>query len=219
MNRQANAGLFCELYWGETVTEAWSFGPELSQVHAASDGKAPLPLYGFTLPEEPFLFAERLERGYRIFIPPRVKLERSTKGDDFHEVPESQLSQHQGRRCLELNEGSSLRISEVELRLLIQPSEAKVLASAPKAKDLTRVAIIAAAFVVLPLLFILVRPSAEQLSQNNARAISAAKEKDLERRKALGIDTPLKPLSENEQKPKTDGGTQITLPTGGLSVQ
>jgi hypothetical protein len=50
MNRQASAGLFCELYWGTSLAEAWSFGPEQPRVLAAPDEKAPLPLYGFTLP-------------------------------------------------------------------------------------------------------------------------------------------------------------------------
>ena len=109
MNRQVNVGLFCELYWGTSLAEAWSFGPEQPRVLAAPDEKAPLPLYGFTLPEEPFLLAERTEHGYRIFVPPSVKLERSTKGDAFHEVPAAQLVQHGGRAWVEDASGRGAR--------------------------------------------------------------------------------------------------------------
>jgi hypothetical protein len=219
MNQHVNAGLFCELYWGETLAEVWSFGPEQPQIHAAPDEKVPLPLYGFTLPEEPFLLAERTAQGYRVFIPPGVKLERSTKGDAFHGVPESQIVQHAGRRCVELPEGPTLRLSEGELRLLIQHSVAKDREKHSRVKLLARVAVAAIAFLSLPVGLFVWAPDPLQMQENNARAIRAAKEKDLARRRALGIDTPLRPLTQTEQQEqKPDGGTSVTLPAS-FSVQ
>jgi hypothetical protein len=218
MNRQANAGLFCELYWGDSLAEAWSFGPEQPQVHAAPDEKAPLPLYGFTLPEEPFLLAERTEHGYRVFVPPSVTLERSSKGDAFHSVPESQLVRREGRVSVELPEGATLRLTEGQLHLIVQHSVAKDREKPSRLKTIVRVAVVSVAFLSLPLGFLLGGPDPDQMNQSNARALEAAKEKDLARRKALGVDTPLRPLTDAEKKQKPDGGTSVPVP-GGFSVQ
>lgn len=218
MNRQANTGLFCELYWGDSLAEAWSFGPEQAQVHAAPDEKAPLPLYGFTLPDEPFLLAERTERGYRVFVPPNVKLERSTRGDGFHSVPESQFERREGRVCMELPEGTTLRLTEGELHLLVQHSVAKDREKQSRLKAFVRVAVGGALFLLLPLGFLLGGPDPDQMQKINARGLEAAKEKESARRKALGVDTPLRPISDAEKKQKPDGGTPAPVP-GGLSVQ
>jgi hypothetical protein len=218
MNRQASAGLFCELYWGDSLAEAWSFGPEQPRVHAAPDEKVPLPLYGFTFPEEPFLLAERTEHGYRIFVPPGVKLERSTKGDAFREVPTSQLVQHEGRATVELPEGTTLRLTEGQLHLLVQHSVAKDRAGRFILRDFGWLAMVIVLFLSAPVGFLIAGPTPEKMMQNNARALAAAKEKELERRKALGLDTPLKPIPEQEKKQKPDGGSQVTVPAS-FSVQ
>jgi hypothetical protein len=214
MNRQASAGLFCELYWGASLAEAWSFGPEQPRVLAAPDEKAPLPLYGFTLPEEPFLLAERTESGYRVFVPPGVKLERSMKGDAFHEVPSSQLAQHEGRISVELPEGTTLRLTEGQLHLLVQHSVAKEQAGRFRLRDFGWLAMVIVLFLSAPVGFLIAGPTPERMMENNARALAAAKEKELARRKAMGLDTPLKPISEEEKKKqqKPDGGTPVTVP-------
>ncbi|WP_224245931.1 hypothetical protein [Hyalangium gracile] len=218
MNPSPNAGLFCELYWGESLAEAWSVGPEHLQVHAAPDEKALVPLYGFTLPEEPFLLAERTEHGYRVFVPPNVKLERSTKRDAFHGVPESALSRRDGRTSVELPEGTTLRLTEGQLHLLVQHSVAKDREKQSRLKMVVLVAAAIALFVSMPLAFLAGGPDPETMQQNNARALAAAREKTEARRKALGIDTPLKPISPSEQKPRTDGGTPLPVPSH-LGVQ
>ncbi|HYH99122.1 hypothetical protein [Hyalangium sp.] len=212
MNRQVNAGLFCELYWGTSLAEAWSFGPEQPRVLAAPDEKAPLPLYGFTLPEEPFLLAERTEHGYRIFVPPGVKLERSTKGDAFSEVPRAQLVQHEGRATLELLEGTTLRLTEGQLHLIVQHSVAKDRVGQYRIRDFAWLAMVIVLFLSAPVGFLIAGPTPVKMQENNARALAAAKEKDLERRKALGLDTPLRPINEAEKAQKSDGGTQVTVP-------
>lgn len=213
MNRQASAGLFCELYWGASLAEAWSFGPEQQRVLAAPDEKAPLPLYGFTLPEEPFLLAERTEHGYRVFVPPGVKLERSLNGDAFHEVPASQLMPHEGRASVELPEGTTLRLTEGQLHLLVQHSVAKDRAGRFRLKDFAWLGMVIALFLSAPVGFLIAGPTPQRMMENNARALAAAKEKDLARRKALGLDTPLRPMAEEEKKQQQpDGGTHVTVP-------
>lgn len=217
MKRQVNAGLFCELYWGTSLSEAWSFGPDQPQVLAAPDEKAPLPLYGFTLPQEPFLLAERTEQGYRISVPPGVKLERSQKGDAFHEVPTSQLVQHEGRATVELPEGTTLRLTEGQLHLLVQHSVAKERVGQFRLRDFAWLGMVIILFLSAPVGFLIAGPDPARMAENNARALAAAKQKELERRKALGLDTPLRPIPETEQKQKPDAGTQVTVPAS-LSV-
>lgn len=212
MKRQVNAGLFCELYWGTSLAEAWSFGPEHPRVLAAPDEKAPLPLYGFTLPEEPYLLAERTEHGYRIFVPPSVKVERSTKGDAFHEVASSQFVQHQGRATVELPEGTTLRLIEGQLHLIVQHSVTKERVNQFRLRDFAGLALVIVLFLSAPVGFLIAGPDPARMAENNARALAAAKEKDVQRRKALGLDTPLRPISEEEKKQKPDGGTQVTVP-------
>ncbi|MBN1205250.1 MAG: hypothetical protein JXB05_10030 [Myxococcaceae bacterium] len=214
MKRQANAGLFCELYWGTSLSEAWSFGPEEPRVLAGPDEKAPLPLYGFGLPDEPVLLAERTERGYRVFIPPGVTLQRSTHRDAFHDVPESQLVQHEGRASVELPEGTTLRLTAGELHLLLQHSVAKDRVGQFRLQDLGWLAMVIALFLSAPLGFLIAGPTPQKMMESNARALQAAKEKEEARRKAMGLDTPLRPMNEDEKKQqqKTDGGTQLTVP-------
>ncbi len=119
---KADGGLFCELYWGTNLAEAWSYGPEHARVHAAPDEKAPLPLYGFTLPEEPFLLAERTSAGWRIHLPPATRVERKLKGDGYGSVPETDLRLQDGCRSVGLAEGMTLRRSEGQVSLSGQGS-------------------------------------------------------------------------------------------------
>ncbi|HEX8706450.1 MAG TPA: hypothetical protein VF815_46880 [Myxococcaceae bacterium] len=219
MKPQASAGLFCELYWGKSLSEAWSFGPDQARVHAAPDEKAPLPLYGFTLPEEPYLLAERTEQGYRIFPPPGVKVERSTRGDEYHPVPASQIKQHEGRPSVELEAGTTLRLTEGELHLMLQHSVAKDRVGTFGLREIGVLAVVIVLFLSAPIGFLIAGPTPERMKESNARALAAAREKEEARRKAMGLDTPLRPIKQTEQQQlQGDGGTQIKLPTN-LSVQ
>lgn len=215
---EANAGLFCELYWGTNRAEAWSFGPEQPQVRAAPDEKAPLPLYGFTLPEEGFLLAERTEQGYRVYVPPAARLERSQRKDAFREVSPSQLPQHEGRAYVELTEGVSLRLIEGQLTLLVQPSVAQDRVGRHRLRDLAWLAVVAVLFLSAPVGFLLAGPSSpEQMAESNARALKAAREKEEKRRRDLGLDTPRRPMTEEEKKQlqppqQPDGGSRMNIP-------
>jgi hypothetical protein len=216
MKPTASAGLFCELYWGTSLSEAWSFGPTQEQVHAGLDGKAPLPLYGFTLPEEPFLLAERTGHGYRVFVPPAATVEHGTPGGGFQAVPEAQLSRREGRTSVELPEGTTLRLTQGQLHLYLQHSVAKDRVPGLKPRELAWLAVVIVVFVSAPLSFLIAGPSPEEMAQSNARAIAAAREKEAERRKLLGVDTPARPITEVPAA--SDGGTQLRVP-GSYSVQ
>jgi hypothetical protein len=211
---EVNAGLFCELYWGTNLAEAWSFGPEQPQVVAAPDEKAPLPLYGFTLPEEGFLFAERTELGYRVYPPPAARLERSQRKDAFQEVAPGQLSQHEGRAYVELTEGMSLRITEGQLSLLVQPSVAKDRVGRHTLRDFAWLAMVAVLFLSAPVGFLLAGPTPERMAESNARALQAAREKEAQRRKDLGLTSPLRPMTDQErqQHQQQDGGARMNIP-------
>ncbi|WP_338261482.1 hypothetical protein [Corallococcus caeni] len=209
----ADGGLFCELYWGTSLAEAWSYGPELGQVHAAPDETAPLPLYGFTLPEEPFLLAERTPQGWRIHVPPSARVERSLKGDAFQPVAPEELTGAPGRAAVELREGMTLRLMEGELRLLVQPSVVKERAGRFRVRDVAWLITVAILFLSAPVAFLTMGPDPARLAANNARALQVAHDKEEARRKAMGLDQPLKPLTEAERAArKQDGGARVTVP-------
>ncbi|RKG59028.1 hypothetical protein D7X30_13445 [Corallococcus sp. AB011P] len=209
----ADGGLFCELYWGTSLAEAWSYGPELGQVHAAPDEAAPLPLYGFTLPEEPFLLAERTPKGWRIHVPPSARVEKRLKGNDFQPVGPDELTGAPGRTAVELHEGMTLRLVEGELNLLVQPSVVKERAGRFLVKDVAWIITVAILFLSAPVAFLVMGPDPARMAANNARALQVAHDKEEARRKAMGLDKPLKPLTETERAAqKQDGGARVTVP-------
>jgi hypothetical protein len=212
MSTKPSGGLYCELYWGTNLSEAWSYGPEQAQVHAAPDEKAALPLYGFTLPEEPFLLAERTERGWRIHLPPAVRTLRRVRGDAFGSVPETDLRRQDGRASVELSEGTTLRLTEGQLHLVVQSSVVKERVGRLQLKDFGWLMVVSALFLSLPVGFLIAGPTPERAAESNARALKAAAEQEAARRKAMGLNTPLRPLTDDERAQQTDAGTDIHVP-------
>ncbi len=211
---KSDGGLFCELYWGTNLSEAWSYGPEQTHVHAAPDEKAPLPLYGFTLPEEPFLFAERTGTGaWRIHLPPATSVERKLRGDSYGSVPETDLRKEEGRRSVELTDGMALRITEGQLSLLVQASVVKERVGQLQWKDMGWLAIVSVLFLSLPVGFLLAGPDPQRAAETNARVLKEAADREAARRKEMGLDTPLRPLTDAERtRQAKDGGTEVTVP-------
>lgn len=211
MRTEANNGLFCELYWGTTRNEVWSFGSEQPRVLAAPDETAALPLYGFTLPEEPFLLAERTEHGYRVFIPPAARVERSRRGEAFRPVPDPELQRSEGRAWLELTREDRLRIREGELSLLLAPSVAGKRAASLRLRDFGWLAMAAALFLSLPVGFLLAGHSPERMAESTARALAAAREREQAERQRLGVDTPARPIP---QESRPDAGMRLPANLG-----
>ena len=199
-------GLFCELYWGDTRNEVWSFGPQQAQVHAASDETAPLPLYGFTLPEEPFLLAERTATGYRVFVPPSARVERHRRGEGFHGVPASELGHTRERTWVELRPEERLRLCEGELALHLTHSVAGKSVGL-RLRDMGWLAMLLLLLGSVPVGLLLAGHSPERMAESNARALAAARERELAERKRLGVDTPPHPLPPTPQKP--DAGVKM----------
>ncbi|ATB46921.1 hypothetical protein [Corallococcus macrosporus] len=212
MNTKAGGGLFCELYWGDNLSEAWSYGPERANVHAAPDETAPLPLYGFTLPEEPFLLAERTAQGWRIHLPPAARAERALKGDSYAAVPATDLRQHEGRATIDLAEGMTLRISEGQLSLRLQGSVVKEQVNRLRWKDFGWLVVVSMLFLSLPVGFLIAGPTPQRMEESKVRAMRLAAEKEAERRKAMGLDTPMRPLTDAEREAKSDAGDDVTVP-------
>ncbi len=198
--KASHDGLFCELYWGTTRNEAWNFGPERAQVRAAPDETVDLPLYGFTLPEEPFLLAERTVTGYRVFLPPAARAEKSQRGEAFRPVSET--------KWVDLTPEDRLRLTQGELSLLLTASVAGKRAGGLGAKDLGLLAMLLALLSSIPVGLLLAGHSPERMAEANARALAAAKQKELAERKRLGVDTPPHPRAP---EPASDGGVR-TLP-------
>ncbi len=212
MSTKAGGGLYCELYWGTNLSEAWSYGPEQASIRAAPDEKAEMPLYGFTLPEEPFLLAERTEKGWRIHLPPDVRTERKVRGDAFGNVPETDLHRRDGRTSVELAEGMTLRLTQGQLALVVQGSVVKERVGRLQAKDFGWLVVVSALFLSLPVGFLIAGPTPERKAEANARALKMAAEKEAERRKALGVDTPLRPLTDEERAKQPDAGSGVNVP-------
>lgn len=200
-------GLYCELYWGAGLSEAWSFGPDVERVLAAPDEGAPLPLYGFTFPEEPFLLAERAGTHLRIFVPPASRAERR-RGKQGPWEPVEPALDGQGRRVLELEGEMTLRLIQGELALWLQPSLRRVRVAKQGVREFFWIAAIAGLFISAPLGFFAMWPDPARQAEANARAIANARAKAEAERRALGVDGPLKPL---EQAGGPDGGA-IPLP-------
>jgi hypothetical protein len=203
MKTEGKTGLFCELYWGTNLSEAWSFGTEQGRVLAAPDETVPLPLYGFSLPQEPYLLAEHTPNGWRIFPPPAARLDVSRRGEAFRAVPTSELRQHEGRPCLELTPDVTLRLTEGQLSLRVESSVAGKHVSGLGARDYAWLAVVATLFLSMPVGFLIAGPTPQNMAESNARALAKARELEAAERKRLGVDTPARPIPQQEQR---DGG-------------
>lgn len=179
------SGLFCEIFWGEELSEARSFGAEVDTVLAAADERAPLPLYGFTLEVEPFTLARRTDAGFRVYVPPRASVERRTPGGGLEHLASSQLPQEGGRGYVDVSAGELLQLREGELRLVVQPATVAGREAGARWRVALVVAIAVAATVTLPLGFLLSRPTKEEADALTVRAKALAREHQEAERKRL----------------------------------
>jgi len=200
-------GLYCELYWGENLSEAWSFGPEQARVLAAPDEAAALPRYGFHLPAEPFLLAERVEGHYRIYPAPGMRVERRQRGQPF--VPAQATSGE--RPYVTLGEGEVLRLSQGELSLHVHPSVVRERVQGMRPRDGVMLAVGLALFLSLPLGFLAFGPDPARQLEVAQRMLALQREKEEAQREALGVTAPARELTEAERQ-ELDGGSTVVLP-------
>ncbi|WP_309896538.1 AgmX/PglI C-terminal domain-containing protein [Archangium sp.] len=111
------AHLYLELYWGAVRREARRFAPKKT-VKAAADERAPMPLYGFQLPAEPFTLAESINDTFRLYVPAGAQVERSDKSGRFAPVAAAALEANGERRFVTLNRGTAARLSQGEMSLV-----------------------------------------------------------------------------------------------------
>ena len=117
--------IFFELYWGETRQEARCYGKISAKkpVVGGHDHASPMPLWGFTLPEAPFVLARSAQRDYQIFVPPGAVVETRRADGNFYPLAVSELKVGPHGPCVTLANGSAVRLSEGEMSLVayVQP--------------------------------------------------------------------------------------------------
>jgi hypothetical protein len=112
------AQLYLELYWGAVRREARRFKPGKQPLLASTDERAPMPMWGFNLPEEGFTLAEAVNGSYRVFVPPGVSVERSGADGRFQPLQPSALEAEGDRRFVTLSDGAAARLSQGQMSLL-----------------------------------------------------------------------------------------------------
>jgi len=184
-------GLFCELHWGPELTTVRSFDASVGAVRAAPDEQAPVPLYGFDIPDAGWVLAERTEQGgYVIFPPPGTRAHRRSGGGPPEEIEPT--ASPDGRPSLRLwaDERITLSVPDRELRIELFPSVVNQRVNGlPLEKRVGVIIAILAAFL-LPLGFIAFRPDAEEIAEKNAKTLEAARRKKEAQRKQLEKDYP-----------------------------
>ncbi len=112
------AHLYLELYWGAVRREARRFAPGRKPVKAAADEQAPMPLWGFNLPAEPFTLAESVNGAFRLYVPKGTQVERSGQDGRFTPVAANALEAEGERRYLTLRAGTAARLTQGEMSLV-----------------------------------------------------------------------------------------------------
>ncbi|HVG61243.1 MAG TPA: AgmX/PglI C-terminal domain-containing protein [Hyalangium sp.] len=110
--------LYLELYWGGIRRDARRFAPGKEPLKAATDELAPMPLWGFALPEEGFTLAEPLSDAFRLFVPPGSAVEMANAGGRYQPVQINALETEGSRRYITLRDGSAARLSQGNMSLV-----------------------------------------------------------------------------------------------------
>ncbi|MFY0525384.1 AgmX/PglI C-terminal domain-containing protein [Archangium gephyra] len=116
--RKGSAHLYLELYWGAVRRDARRFAPGKKPVQASADERAPMPLWGFQLPDEPFTLAETVNDAFRLYVPKGAKVERSGANGRFTPVAPGALEVNGERPFVTLRQGTAARLSEGRMSLV-----------------------------------------------------------------------------------------------------
>jgi outer membrane biosynthesis protein TonB len=115
------AQLYLELYWGAVRRDARRFAPDAKKpVKAAVDELAPMPLWGFALPEggDDFTLAESVNGNYRLFVPPGTDVEKANGDGRFAPVTTAALESDGSRRFVTLRDGAAARLTQGKMSLV-----------------------------------------------------------------------------------------------------
>lgn len=116
--RGGPAHLYLELYWGSVRRDARRFAPGRKPVRASADEGAPMPLWGFQLPDEPFTLAESVNGAFRLYVPKGARVERSGADGRFTPVAPEALEVNGERPFVTLRQGTAARLSEGRMSLV-----------------------------------------------------------------------------------------------------
>lgn len=110
--------LYFELCWGNARQEVRSFAWD--QKHPILEGTAAkaMPLWGFSLPAEPFVVAKSVGRGYRVFLPPHAKLERWKSDGKFYPPGPKDVESDGLHSSVHLSEGNAVRLSQGRMSVI-----------------------------------------------------------------------------------------------------
>lgn len=202
-------GLYCEVHWGPERTTVRSFDATVSAVRAAPDERAPVPLYGFDIPDDGWVLAERTAAGsYVIFPPPgTIAHRRHAKAPLERLIPTPGAD---GRLSLSLTgeERISLSLPARDLRIELFPSVVKrPVEGLPIEKRVGVILALLAAFL-LPLGFIAFRPNEEEIAEKNAKTLEEYRRVQDAQRKQL----------EKDAKSWTDESAPPVRPEDGLTL-
>ncbi|MBN8228988.1 AgmX/PglI C-terminal domain-containing protein [Corallococcus macrosporus] len=118
--KKGAAQLYLELYWGAVRRDARRFAPDVKKpVKAAVDELAPMPLWGFSLPEgDAFTLAESVNGNYRLFVPPGTEVEKANGDGRFTPVTTAALESDGSRRFVTLRDGAAARLTQGKMSLV-----------------------------------------------------------------------------------------------------
>lgn len=169
-------GLYVELYWGSELTEARTFGADVTEVIGGPSESSPLRMYGFSLAGETHHLATRTERGYRIYPPAQVSIERIVKGDAPVRLTHDSLPREGERPYLELQErGVTVTLAEGHLKMVVQSSVPVRRIQKLTVKEVMTIGFIAVTFLAAPVGFLVMGTSSHDHEEFNERALKAAR--------------------------------------------
>lgn len=116
--RGGAAHLYLELYWGGVRREARRFAPGKKPVRASADERAPMPLWGFQLPDEGFTLAESVNDAFRLYVPAGAQVERAGPDGRFLPVAANALETQGERPFVTVRQGTSARLSRGRMSLV-----------------------------------------------------------------------------------------------------
>ncbi|HLT32053.1 MAG TPA: hypothetical protein VK013_18585 [Myxococcaceae bacterium] len=208
----ALTGLFCEIRWGPELAEARSFGAEQQTIRIAPDESADLPAYGFELPDEGQLLAERTSDGrYRIHLPPGTELFREARGQPRQPIPAEELQGPPGQRTFLLSGGDAISVMVVskDLRLYVAPSVVDRQVGRGSLQRFGSAILLIGAALLLPFLFVTGETDPHELRELQERARIQDQERRAERRRAIEAAYPSTTDTDAEPVRPEDG---LTLP-------
>lgn len=205
-------GLFCEIRWGPELADARSFGADQQTIRIAPDERADLPAYGFELPDEGQMLAERTGDGrYRIHLPPGTEVFRERHGHAREPVPPQELEGPPEQRTFLLGAGDaiSVMVTSKDLRLYIAPSVVDRPVGRGSMQRFGSAIILIGGALLLPFVFATSESDPQELRDLQDRARVQDQERRAERRRAIEAAYPRTTDADAEPVRPEDG---LTLP-------